>query len=152
MVSEVARQSRLAQRLVCGSEYAGDLYEIAGRSAGGASNGFVRGAGRQLQYRRQKPVTRVADLELRGVHPHSDTARTGGHVVARECALVLLVQPAVLVERQRVGGNHLAGEQVRAREAGLRTSHRAPRSGWGDPAVDDQSAIQTIICPTETSG
>ena len=59
-------------------------------------------------------MLRVADLELRRVHAHGETAGARGHVVARQGALVLLVEPAGPVERQRLGGDDVTGEEVGA--------------------------------------
>ena len=67
----------------------------------------------------RQPVLRIANRELRGVHAHRDAARAGGHVVARERALVPLVERARSGERERMRGDH----DARARDGSRRSRH-----------------------------
>jgi hypothetical protein len=68
--------------------------------------------GGELQQRRIKDVLRITDGELRGVHAEGHAARTGGEVIAQQRALAAFVKAAVCIERQRAGGNDLAGLQL----------------------------------------
>jgi hypothetical protein len=46
---------------------------------------------REFQDGLQQPMLRVAYRELSGVNSNSNTTRTGGKVVARQCALPALI-------------------------------------------------------------
>ena len=54
--------------------------------------------GRQRQHRFEQTDLRIADGKLRGVHAHSDPARSGSAVVTPQRALAPLVQLAVLAK------------------------------------------------------
>src|SRR3954467_4146519 len=69
----------------------------------------------------------IPNPELRRVHTNRDAAGARIYIVAREAALSFLVQLPRRGERERVGGDNLAGTKMFANAHPFRTCHRAPR-------------------------
>ena len=110
IVAEPRGHRRLAQRLLATAADARHAHEGTRLR----SQGIARGLGGEREDRFEQCVLAVPDGELRGVDTHGDAAGAGMHVIARECALVPFVETPGLGERERVRGDHLAGEEVSA--------------------------------------
>ena len=82
---------------------------------GAAAGEFARCRfGRQSQHRLEQSVSGIPDGELGGVDTDCEAADPGRDVVPGERPLSALVQLPIGGERERMGGNDLAGEQVGA--------------------------------------
>ena len=123
VVAELACDSRLGDRLLAAPGDSGDEEERPRRPR-------ARRLDRELEHRAVEPD--VADRELRGVDADGETAGAGVEVVARECSLAALVEAAIGVERERVGGDHGSGAEDRERLGGNVLPAHQPSSG---PAI-----------------
>ena len=130
------RDLRLAHRLLRRTGKAGDQRQ---RTLGP----IRRRLGRKLQHR---PVQAdVADRELRGVDADREPAGAGIDVIARQRALMHLVELAVGVERQRMRGQHGAvGDQAAHLGFDLAVMHGVsyPNSG---PATANGSSAPCVV-------
>jgi hypothetical protein len=99
VVAEPPRGPRFAHRLLRPADRPGDQQRAA-------PSGDLGG---DAQHRLVQP--RVADGELRGVHPDGEAARARVQVVAGERPLPRRVQAPVRAQRQRVGRDDAAGRQ-----------------------------------------
>ena len=159
MVAEAERDIRLGERLLRPPDEARDPHQ---RPVGPG----VRGLGGELQHRLVKP--RITDRELRGVDADREPAGAGIDVVAGERPLPLRIQPALGVERERMGRDHHAPRERgphRRRHVIPGQAHEAA-GAWNTPSRTSywvglarlgmscatQSATQSIICPSGTRG
>src|SRR5687767_2025134 len=102
VVAEVAKQCGLPQRLPGLPADAPDSDERSIASAIGA----VHLLPRQSTHGPQQPCGRIASRELRGVHADRETARARSGIVARQRALVALVEPPARGQGEWVRRDH----------------------------------------------
>src|SRR5450432_1318857 len=108
VVSEVVREPRLGERLRRIAAHARDAREWARLGAQRCGGGLRR----EGEHRREEPVLRIADLELRSVHAYRDAAGARRHVVAGERALMALVERARGGESERMRGDHVPAREM----------------------------------------
>ena len=105
VVAHVPCQSRFGHGLLGLSQHPGDQQERVGAARIPPGQFIAGGLGHQLQHGLMEADPRFTDGELGGVHRGSDTSSTTGHVVARERALMALVEASILGQRERVRRN-----------------------------------------------
>ena len=101
VVSQLASQLRLRYGLAALSANAGDLDDVM------AAAGFQG----EAQDRFEQSEFRIANFELGGVHTHGNASRTSGQIISGQSTLPALVQLAIAVEGEWMGGNHKAGAE-----------------------------------------
>ena len=110
LIAERQGELRLSHGLLGLAADTGDQGEVARRRAQFRRSRF----GGKFEDGLEEVVLRVADLELGRVHADGESAGAGGEVVTRQGSLVLLGELPVTVERQRLGGDDVAGEEMSA--------------------------------------
>jgi hypothetical protein len=73
---------------------------------------------REREYRLEETYAGVANGELRGVHADRESARARRGVIAREGALMAVIESACVVERERVGRDDEAARERTAEIGG----------------------------------
>ena len=107
VVAEAGQQGRFTDRLRRGAANAANADQ---RKQLPAIRAVHLLAG-QREHGLEQPDLRVADRELRRVDADGEAAGARGGVVPRQRALMALVEPAAVIEGQRVRRNHQAPRQ-----------------------------------------
>jgi hypothetical protein len=83
--------------------------------------------GGELEHGAEEIVLGIADGELGRVDTDSETAGAGGDVVARKGALVFFGELPVAIQRQRLGRDDVASEEMSAKIHGQNLPLRASK-------------------------